>query len=614
MKALLLSFLFLFTLHSQTYYYKFSGLSGLEDVQNNTHLYYRLYTFIPGGGPISDKEFNSIYHLNLSSNSDTLFLFHGGSIGESYTSISEYKFYNNNPAKYIYAGEWTSVDPVAFIKKYNKTDPLYQMLGEMRSLQISQQDENLIFANVPYLIKTTDEGLSWGNISNDHLILSISPYNHNTIFYNFENKVLKTTDGGSSLFIVDTNAYSTNFYYDKDSMHIYALSRDKKQLFISNNKGEPFSWSRKYSGTSEIFISIDYSQSGVIYLADGKNILRSANYGLTFQPYFQLERKIVGIYKKSGSNLLYAATSHKLYEIDGNNASVIKQLDVNPDLFNYYPLAVGNRWFYKQTCYDWDFPPTIQVSYYQEYIPDKITMGNGKTYYEINGTQLFYERIDSSEGKVYRYDTGFPGDEKIIIDFSLEPNDTIFDVGYFSYPGIASTDLTLIGEGTDTSVGYTGKYKEYLELFFTSTYTYKLMRNIGMTYISASHCFNSCNTILYGAIINGVIYGDTTTLSVDDRIEKPALFSLSQNYPNPFNPSTKIKFTIPDFGFTTLKIYDVLGNEITILVNEEKQPGEYEVEFSVGSFGDGSKLSSGVYFYQLRSGGFVKTNKMILMK
>ncbi|MBL1213106.1 MAG: T9SS type A sorting domain-containing protein [Ignavibacteriae bacterium] len=92
-------------------------------------------------------------------------------------------------------------------------------------------------------------------------------------------------------------------------------------------------------------------------------------------------------------------------------------------------------------------------------------------------------------------------------------------------------------------------------------------------------------------------------------------FSLSQNYPNPFNPTTKIKFTIPGsvetFGKTSqvqLKVYDILGNEITTLVNEAKTTGTYEVEF------DASNLSSGIYFYQLKSGTYLITKKMLLMK
>jgi hypothetical protein len=85
-------------------------------------------------------------------------------------------------------------------------------------------------------------------------------------------------------------------------------------------------------------------------------------------------------------------------------------------------------------------------------------------------------------------------------------------------------------------------------------------------------------------------------------------FTLSHNYPNPFNPSTKIKYQIPKLSYVILKVYDVLGNEITILVNEDKSIGSYEEEF------DGSGLPSGVYIYKLQAGSFVETKKMVLMK
>jgi len=89
-------------------------------------------------------------------------------------------------------------------------------------------------------------------------------------------------------------------------------------------------------------------------------------------------------------------------------------------------------------------------------------------------------------------------------------------------------------------------------------------------------------------------------------------FCLYQNYPNPFNPSTRIRFTISDFGFVSLKVYDILGREVATLVNEEKPAGEYEVEFqsSVGSH----QLASGVYFYQLTAGGYSSTKQMLLLK
>jgi hypothetical protein len=85
-------------------------------------------------------------------------------------------------------------------------------------------------------------------------------------------------------------------------------------------------------------------------------------------------------------------------------------------------------------------------------------------------------------------------------------------------------------------------------------------------------------------------------------------FKLDQNFPNPFNPSTYISWQSPVAGHQTLKIYDVLGNEVATLLDEEKPTGSYEVEF------DASKLASGMYLYKLQVGSFVETKKMLLMK
>jgi len=85
-------------------------------------------------------------------------------------------------------------------------------------------------------------------------------------------------------------------------------------------------------------------------------------------------------------------------------------------------------------------------------------------------------------------------------------------------------------------------------------------------------------------------------------------FTLNQNYPNPFNPSTRISFIIPQSGYTTLKVFDVLGNEVANIIEGELSQGSYELLF------DASGLSSGIYFYSLTSGEFSKTMKMILSK
>jgi len=121
-------------------------------------------------------------------------------------------------------------------------------------------------------------------------------------------------------------------------------------------------------------------------------------------------------------------------------------------------------------------------------------------------------------------------------------------------------------------------------------------------------------TVTIDPITNQITGININFIISDVRIETefPDEFILYQNYPNPFNPSTTIKFRIPEREFVKLNIYDILGNEITTLINEELSPGEYEVEFSAES--SIKNLASGIYFCTLKSGSFFQTKKMILLK
>lgn len=122
-----------------------------------------------------------------------------------------------------------------------------------------------------------------------------------------------------------------------------------------------------------------------------------------------------------------------------------------------------------------------------------------------------------------------------------------------------------------------------------------------------------------------IITGLTNEISDQDRSGTPRGYHLEQNFPNPFNPSTTIKYRINKLSFVTLKVYDVLGNEVATLVREEKPAGNYEVEFSANgglqladqhgySNGNAYSLPSGIYFYELRAGDYYETKKMVLQK
>jgi Secretion system C-terminal sorting domain len=88
----------------------------------------------------------------------------------------------------------------------------------------------------------------------------------------------------------------------------------------------------------------------------------------------------------------------------------------------------------------------------------------------------------------------------------------------------------------------------------------------------------------------------------------PDKFIVHQNFPNPFNPSTTIKYSIPKQSKVTLKVFDLLGKELAILLIREQTRGNYEIDF------DATELTSGIYFHKIKAGNFVATKKMILLK
>ncbi|MEJ2616458.1 MAG: T9SS type A sorting domain-containing protein [Ignavibacteriaceae bacterium] len=108
--------------------------------------------------------------------------------------------------------------------------------------------------------------------------------------------------------------------------------------------------------------------------------------------------------------------------------------------------------------------------------------------------------------------------------------------------------------------------------------------------------------------------GDPVTAVKEEKLaEMPSSFTLEQNYPNPFNPTTTLSFIIGRQSFVSLKVYDVLGREVATLVNEEKQPGTYIVQFDTRQTTNNKPLSSGVYFYRIKCEDFLQTKKMILL-
>jgi len=123
-----------------------------------------------------------------------------------------------------------------------------------------------------------------------------------------------------------------------------------------------------------------------------------------------------------------------------------------------------------------------------------------------------------------------------------------------------------------------------------------------------------------GTYIQGIFRSISTISNFENEnlLNHPLEFDLLQNYPNPFNPSTTIKYQLPEMSFVVIKVFDILGREVTTLVNEEKPAGSYEVQFTANGLSSGISArggyASGIYFYQLKAGDYNETKKMILLK
>ena len=291
---------------------------------------------------------------------------------------------------------------------------------------------------------------------------------------------------------------------------------------------------------------------------------------------------------------------------------------------DYYPLQIGNRWDYLHTTFD---PWTLEIdtSYYSVEVIGDSLFPNSQTYFVLSN-------YDLTQGKYVRNDSRFIF---YFDDWELQ-EDTLYRLG------------AEVGESWELFFGSTVHVKllekDTIVIFSQISYVnYYELDGLILKYVALSDKFGPIyfyspgeppgtlftDYTLMGCIINGIVYGNL--VSVEDFTIAPTNFYLSQNYPNPFNPSTKIRFVIPndlpadrqgvrnlkdfssqtprnDNSMVSLKVYDVLGNEVATLVNEEKQPGTFEVEF------DGTGLPSGIYFYKLQKSGYIDTKKMVLLK
>ena len=269
------------------------------------------------------------------------------------------------------------------------------------------------------------------------------------------------------------------------------------------------------------------------------------------------------------------------------------------EMLEFYPHHMGDIWSYLWVYYD---PISDFGEGGREYKwISQDTIINDTTYWQIesesiSGKNIYFERVDTLTGNVLRIQYSNPYEINCVDNVYADVGDTViinnnYDLLYCNALVVLSFRDTMINNITTTIRKVIGLPDKQL-LYFA--------RNIGMLGSGENYWIDSAN-------VNGNIFSNITDIKVNSEPIKKN-YILNQNYPNPFNPITKIKYTISKRSLVTIKIFNVLGNEIATLVNEEKSIGNYNVDF------DGTNLPSGVYFYRINAGDFLETRKMLLIK
>ena len=265
---------------------------------------------------------------------------------------------------------------------------------------------------------------------------------------------------------------------------------------------------------------------------------------------------------------------------------------------NFFPLNIGNE-YQMYNGYEYQFGKIERDTIYP----------NGKTYFHLPSPFDFLDCRGDSVGNVLSISRPFFGGPPSPEEYMLFKADAVLDevwpIAWDFNPVIDTGYGKCIYVDSVYLFGKTRLVKGVLIFDFSyEYYSFWLAEELGLV---REHYDDGTTSWLNYAKIDGKIYG--TLVPVDEDLNSlPEKFELFQNYPNPFNPITSIQYAIGSRQFVTLKVYDVLGNEIITLINEEKPVGDYEVQF------DASKQASGIYFYQLRAGDYIETKKMILLK
>ncbi len=294
---------------------------------------------------------------------------------------------------------------------------------------------------------------------------------------------------------------------------------------------------------------------------------------------------------------------------------------INSDYLEFYPLNTGNYWEYEEVIMTYDFPmwlPSFETNYYSITILGDTLLQNERKYFILQEHRIVdehhyfdyrFERIDTLSGNVMRYNDEIEKSECLIDSLKSQVGDSSRANRRYCF----EVDRPIIVCSKDTSEYLFNdlrrlKYFECCADFIISCPEYSLIEHIGLFEMYWEFDFGWHRDRLIYANINNKIYGSSVLLSLENITKYPVGFKLFQNYPNPFNSSTVVTFSLSQTQAVVLDLYDITGKRIKTLLSGVLGSGLHSVTI------DGTKLSSGVYYYSLSTKHKKIVKKCILVK
>jgi len=297
------------------------------------------------------------------------------------------------------------------------------------------------------------------------------------------------------------------------------------------------------------------------------------------------------------------------------NGKTLFAQDSLAESLEYYPLNDGNYWEYLSYSYE-DFPPSESHSYFSAQVKGD-TVLDDKTYKIIEYCQIpdnhesysYYERIDSSTGNVFRYAEGvqLPANEFLLDSLLSDSGDTSRSSrwGYLYCQSECSFCLEVL---EDSILGVNTTVKTFVDMALRPATVYDLAKGFGLIKSHGGEFYYHYGTTLLYAKISGIEYGEKVNAIEELNQDVPLKYNLDQNYPNPFNSSSVITYNIPQATRVELWLFNPLGEKVRTIYSGIQPGGIHHAVLN------GDNLSSGLYFYILRTENKQICRKCILIK